>query len=90
MFRQLLDIVHHAIQLPLPIHLGFAALRKAMQSFIAAQVAEYRLHRCKAARDLVWEMKVAALVSGELLVFILFSPTYRWARDLVGWAERFL
>ena len=25
MIRQLLDIMHHAIQLPLPIHLGFSA-----------------------------------------------------------------
>jgi len=51
MIRQLLDIRHHAIQLPLPIHLGFSAQRKAIQTLIAAQVAKHRLHCCKAARD---------------------------------------
>lgn len=39
MLRQLLDIEHHAIEPPLPIHLGFAAQRKAVQSFVATQVS---------------------------------------------------
>ena len=39
MIRQLLNIVHHAIQLPLPIYLGLSAQRKAVQALIAAQVA---------------------------------------------------
>ena len=39
MIRQLLNIVHHAIQLPLPIYLGLSAQRKAVQTLIAAQVA---------------------------------------------------
>ena len=51
MMRQLLDIMHHAIQLPLPIYLGFSAQRKAVQTLIATQIAKYRLHRREAARD---------------------------------------
>ena len=39
MIRQLLNIMHHAIQLPLPIYLGLSAQRKAVQTLIAAQVA---------------------------------------------------
>ena len=39
MIRQLLNIVHHAIQLPLPIHLGLSPQSKAVQALIAAQVA---------------------------------------------------
>ena len=39
MVRQLLNIMHHAVQLPLSVYLGFTAQRKAMQSFITAQVA---------------------------------------------------
>ena len=51
MIRQLLNIMHQAVQLPLPIHLGFSTQRKAVQALIAAQVAEHRFHCRKAARD---------------------------------------
>ena len=51
MIRQLLDIMHHAEQLPLTIHLGFPAQRKAVQPLVAAQVAKHRLHCCKSSRD---------------------------------------
>ena len=51
MIRQLLDIMHHAIQFPLSIHLGFSAQRKAVQTLVPAQVAEHRLHCRKAACD---------------------------------------
>ena len=40
-----------AVQFPLPIHLGFSAQRKAVQSLVAAQVAKYRFLCCKSARD---------------------------------------
>ena len=40
-----------AVQLPLPVHFGFATQRKAVQLCIAAQVTEHRLHRSEAARD---------------------------------------
>jgi hypothetical protein len=36
MIREFFDVVHHAIQLPLPIDLGFSAQRKTTQSFVAA------------------------------------------------------
>ena len=51
MIRQLFNIMHHAVQLPLTIHLGFSAQRKTVQTLVAAQVAEHRFHCCKAARD---------------------------------------
>ena len=51
MVRQLFAIRHHAVYLPLLIHLNFSAQRKAMQTLIAAQVAKHRLHCCKASRD---------------------------------------
>ena len=40
MVRQLFAIRHHAVCLPLPIHLNFSAQRKAMQTLIAAQIAK--------------------------------------------------
>ena len=51
MIRQLLDIMHHAKQLPLPIYFDLPAQRKAVQTLITAQVAKHRFHRRKAARD---------------------------------------
>ena len=51
MIRQLFDIMHQAVQLPLPIHLGFSAQRKAVQTLVTTQIAKHRLHRRKAARD---------------------------------------
>ena len=51
MVRQLFNIMHHAVQLPLPIDLGFSAQRKAVQTLVAAQIAKHRFHRRKASRD---------------------------------------
>ena len=51
MVRQLLDFMHHAVQLPLSIHLGFSAQRKAVQALIAAQVTKHRFHCRKPACD---------------------------------------
>lgn len=34
--RQLFDVVHQAVQLPLPIDFGFAAQRKTVQALVAA------------------------------------------------------
>ena len=48
---QFLNIMHQAVQLPLPIHLGFSTQHKAVQSLVAGQVAKYRFHCCTAARD---------------------------------------
>ena len=48
---QFFNIMHQAVQLPLPIHLRFPTQRKAVQSLVAAQVAEHWLDRRKAARD---------------------------------------
>ena len=51
MMRQLFYVVHQAIQLPLPVHFGFSTQCKSVQSFIAAQVSEHRLHRSEAPGD---------------------------------------
>ena len=51
MVRQLLDVVHHAIELPLPIHLRPAPQGEAGEPFVVAQVAEHRFHRRKASRN---------------------------------------
>ena len=49
--REFFDVVHHAVQLPLSVDLGFAAQRKPIQSLVAAQIAEHGFHRREAARD---------------------------------------
>ncbi len=46
--RQLLDVMHEAIQLPLRIHLGFPAQREAIQSLVVPQITEHRLYRAEA------------------------------------------
>ena len=43
--RQLLDVEHHAIELPLRIDFGLTSERKAIESLVVAQIAEYRLDR---------------------------------------------
>ena len=49
--RQLLDVVRHAIQLPLPVDFLFAAQRKAVEPLVRTQVAEDRFHRRKTLTD---------------------------------------
>ena len=49
--RQLFNIVHQAVQLPLPIHLRFPTQRKAVQSLVATQVAKHRFDCRETARD---------------------------------------
>jgi hypothetical protein len=51
MVRQLFNIMHQTIQLPLPVHLRLSAQRKAVQSLVAAQIAKHWFHRRKATRD---------------------------------------
>ena len=40
---QLLDVVHQGVELPLPVHLGLAAQRQAVELLVVAQVGEHRL-----------------------------------------------
>jgi len=42
--RQLLNVVHQAIQLPLALYLLFAPQAETIQTFVAAYVAEHRLN----------------------------------------------
>ena len=51
MMRQLFNIVHQAIQLPLPVHFASSTQRKPVQLFVAPQVTEHRLHGGETARD---------------------------------------
>ena len=53
MMRQLFDVVHQAIQFPLPVHFASSAQRKSVQLFVAPQVSEHRLHSGEAPRDRV-------------------------------------
>ena len=41
-FCQFFYIMHQAVKLPLPLYFGFASQAEAVQSFIRADVAEYR------------------------------------------------
>lgn len=47
--RQFLDVVYQAVEFPLRIHLLLSSEGEAVQLFVVAQVAEYRLHRGKAS-----------------------------------------
>src|SRR5690349_7050026 len=49
--RQLLDVLHHAVQLPLPLDLVSAAQGEAVHLLVAPYIAEHRLHRGKAPGD---------------------------------------
>ena len=42
--RQFLDVVHHAVELPLPIHLRSPSEREAVELFVVPQIAKHRLH----------------------------------------------
>ena len=46
--RQLLDVVHQGVQLPLAVHLGLAAQREAVELLVVTQIGEHRLHRGEA------------------------------------------
>src|ERR1700730_18209074 len=45
MMRELLDVVHQTVEVPLDIHLGLRAQREALEAFVVAQVRKHRLHR---------------------------------------------
>ena len=47
--RQFFDVVHQAVELPLPIHLFPASEGKAVEPFVVTQVAEHRFHRGEAS-----------------------------------------
>ena len=74
--RQLFDVVHQAVELPLRINLLLSAQREAIQSLVVAEVAEHRLHRgetppielpapCRIDR-LPHDLGVARLTAGRL------------------------
>lgn len=44
MMRELLDVVHHTVELPLGIHFALASERKAIKALVVAQVAKHGLH----------------------------------------------
>src|SRR5258705_9901028 len=43
--RQLLDVVHHAIELPLSIDFALTSEREAIEPFVVTQIAEHRFDR---------------------------------------------
>lgn len=43
MMRQRLDVVNHAIRIPLGVHLGLGARRKSVQPPVVPKIAEHRL-----------------------------------------------
>ena len=49
MMRQLLDVVHQTVKLPLRIDLGSPSEREAVELFVVPQIAEHRLHRGEAS-----------------------------------------
>ena len=46
--RQLLDVVHHAVELPLRIDFPASAQREAIEPFVVPEVAEHRFDRGEA------------------------------------------
>ena len=64
--RQLLDVVHQTVELPLRIHLPLLSEREAIQLFVVANVAKYRFHRGKAAS--VFRLAFRAVDTGFHLV----------------------
>jgi hypothetical protein len=46
--RQLLHVVHHAIDVPLRFEFALAYERKAVETSVVAQIAEHWLNRCDA------------------------------------------
>lgn len=51
MVPELFDVVHHAIELPLPIDLAAPAQREAVEPLVAPQVSEHRFDGGKARAD---------------------------------------
>lgn len=51
MMRQLLDVVHHAVALSLPVHLAAATQGEAREALIVTQVDEHRFDRGEARND---------------------------------------
>ena len=49
--RQLLDVVHQAVELPLRIDLGSSSQGEAVELLVRPQVAEHRLHGGEAPGD---------------------------------------
>ena len=45
---QLLNVVHHAVQIPLRVDLGVAPVVQPRQTLVVADVGKHRLHRAKA------------------------------------------
>ena len=45
---QLLNVVHHAVQIPLRVDLLPPTVVKAVQSFVVSDVGKHRLHRTNA------------------------------------------
>ena len=43
-FGELFDVLHHAVQLPLPINFLLSAQRESIEALVVSQVAEYRLN----------------------------------------------
>lgn len=42
--RQLFNIMHHAVELPLTLYFLFASEAEAVQLFVGADIAEHRFH----------------------------------------------
>lgn len=51
MVPELFDVVHQAVQLPLPIDLAASAQREAVEPLVVAQIAEHRLDGGEARGD---------------------------------------
>ena len=51
MVRQFLDVVYHAIELPLPVDLRTPSQREVVEPFVVAHIAEHRLYSGKASGD---------------------------------------
>lgn len=46
--RQLLDVVHHAVQVPLGVDLGAPSVIQTGQSLVVPDIGKHRLHRANA------------------------------------------
>ena len=75
--RQLLDILHHAVQLSLPIDLVSTAQCKVVHFLVAPYIAKHRFHRGKAARRI-----------RPLLVLKLDQDHFQIIQRLIGVGNR--
>ena len=55
-FCQLLNVVHHAIKIPLRIDLLAPTVVKASQAFVVPDVGKHRLHRANALAAKNWNL----------------------------------